>query len=191
MRTKLIICFFCFVGLLSCSKEKKTETLEQLNIGNYSWDSFKVSEMRAGMTYSATQLPIEYYLRKNIGVDKQKEVDSLVETMKTERVIIAEFNHLSQKDVLIDEYTHRSYEDAVKYIASPIYEDYKFVTSSQDTIPCSGVLFERNFNVAPFKRVLLYFNGVPPGDTGELVYNDQLFGNGSFTFKLNKKPLKN
>jgi len=191
MRIKLFICLLYLVGLLSCSEEKKTKTLEKLNIENYSWNSFKVSEMRAEITYSAIQLPIEYYVRKNIGVDKQNEIDSLVETMKTERVIIAEFNHLSQKDVLIDKYTHRSYEDAVKYIASPIYEDYKFVTSSQDTIPCNGVLFERNFNVAPFKRVLLYFNGVPPDDTGTLLYNDQLFGNGSFSFKLNERPIKN
>ena len=189
--SKEIIVLLLIVFLGSCTQKNTTEYKETLEIGNYQWESYTVEEIRDGMTYSAMQLPIEYYIRKNIGMSKTSIVDSLTGVMKTERVIVTEFKDLDKKDVLISDFTNRSYEDAVKYIASTISGDYHFVTSTNDTIACSGVLFERNFNVAPFKRVLLYFNGVPPEETGELIYNDRLFGNGIFTFKLNQQPIKN
>ncbi len=180
------------IFLSSCEESNGTsESTETLEVGSYSWDSYRVKEMREGMTYSAMQLPIEYYIRKNIGVSNTSKVDSLAKMMNTERVIVTEFKHLNQKDVLTSDFTARSYEDAVKYMASNISNDYHFVTSTNDTIACSGVLFERNFNVVPFKRVVLYFNGVPPEETGKLIYNDRLFGNGVFTFRLNQQPIKN
>lgn len=192
MRINITLLLVILIALLSCKEDSNliVRSTEKLEVGNYSWNSYKVSQMRGGLTYSAINLPIEYYLRKNIGVTNIDNIDSLANVMSSERVIIAEFNHLDRDDVLKSEYTNRTYEEAVKYIASAISKDYHFITSKQDTIPCIGVLFERNFNVAPFKRVLLYFNDIPPGDMGELLYDDQLFGNGSFSFKLNQRPIK-
>ena len=71
-----------------------------------------------------------------------------------------------------------------------IEKDFKVVTESNDTIKCNGVLFERNFKVAPFKRLLLYFNNIDPNETIKLIYNDELFGNGIMEFEFIEKPLK-
>jgi hypothetical protein len=75
-------------------------------------------------------------------------------------------------------------------MAFTIEKDFTVVTSSNDTIPCSGVNFERNFKIAPFKRVLLYFNNINPNENLKLIYQDHLFGNGIIKFGLTDVPLK-
>jgi len=76
------------------------------------------------------------------------------------------------------------------YLASTIRNDFMVVTSSNDTIPCSGVHFERHFKISPFKRVLLYFGGINPNETIQLIYRDRLYNNGIFKFKFNEIPFK-
>src|SRR5690606_14199103 len=107
-----------------------------------------------------------------------------------ERIIEVEFQHSNEADLLKEEFTKKTYDNAVKYMAFDIQGDFSVVTSSNDTIKCVGVNFERNFKVAPFKRVLLYFNNIKPNDNIELIYQDKLFGNGILKFNFKETPIK-
>lgn len=187
---KLILLLASFIILLGCDYRNQVTESITLTAGNYNWNSYRVSQIQGGLDYSAMQLPNEYYLLKNIGVKNRTELDSLQGSMKNERVIVAEFRDLAEDDILKKEFTNRSYEEAVKYLAFQIQKDYSLVTGSNDSVPCIGVHFERNFKVAPFKRVLLYFDNVPENENIELIYKDNLFGNGTLKFNLNQEPLK-
>lgn len=175
---------------MSCDDKKTISQPINLTAGNYNWESYRVSELKNGIDYSAMQLPNEYYLLKNVGIKDKEGLDSLQKSMIKERVVVAEFRDLEEDDILKEKFTNRSYEEAVKYLAFAIQKDYSLVTESNDSIPCIGVHFERNFKVAPFKRVLLYFDNVPEEENATLVYKDKLFGNGVLKFKLNQMPIK-
>ena len=158
-----------------------------LNQGN--WKSKRVNQFVNDINYTATEVPIQYYLLKN-NPDNDTKIDSLYQINAKERIIEVEFQHVKEADLLLADYTNKTYEDAVKYMAFTIEKDFTVVTSSNDTIPCSGVNFERNFKIAPFKRVLLYFNNINPNDNIKLIYQDYLFGNGIIKFGLTDVPLK-
>ena len=70
-----------------------------------------------------------------------------------------------------------------------IQDDFYVVTTKNDTIKCEGVLFERNFKVAPFTKVLLFFSGIAPEDKIQLVYQDKLFKKGTIKFNFRDKIL--
>lgn len=178
--------------LVACGDSKSSGpqiSYKLFNLQQQGWKSKSVTQFVGDINYTATEVPLQYYLLKN-NPDDLKKVDSLYQINSKERVIEVEFQHTGQTDLLKQEYTRRSYEEAVKYMAFAIEKDFSVVTSSNDTISCSGVNFERNFKVAPFKRVLLYFNNVNPDDNIKLIYQDQLFGNGIIKFNLNDIPLK-
>ncbi len=159
------------------------------NLQQQGWKSKRVNTFIEDINYTATEVPLQYYILKN-NQDNPQIVDSLYTLNNKERVVEIEFEHSEQKDLLKQEFTNRNYEDAVKYMAFTIEQDFTVVTSSNDTIKCSGVNFERNFKVAPFKRVLLYFNDINPEDNIKLIYKDQLFGNGTMEFNFNEIPIK-
>jgi hypothetical protein len=161
--------------------------LFSLNQGN--WKSKRVNQFVNDINYTATEVPIQYYLLKN-NPDNVTKIDSLYQINAKERIIEVEFQHVNEADLLLADYTNKTYEDAVKYMAFTIEKDFKVVTFSNDTIRCSGVNFERNFKIAPFKRVLLYFNNIKPDDTIKLIYQDYLFGNGIIKFNLTNTLLK-
>jgi len=101
-----------------------------------------------------------------------------------------EFEEDEGKDLLLSDFTSRDYDASVRYMAFGIQEDFKLVTTSKDTIPCSGVVFERNFKVAPFKRLLLHFGNINPEDKITLLYKDQLFGQGTLRFDFDDNPIQ-
>jgi len=180
----------CFI---SCNKEKNnTENSydEFYQLENIGWKSKKVNRYINTINYTATEVPIAYYILKDQGSSDLKKVDSIYKLHKRERVLEIEFHHDEEKDLLQSEFTNRNYEEAVKYMAFTIKNDFTIVTSSNDTIKCSGVQFERNFKVAPFKRALLYFGDINPEDQIQLIYNDELFGNGIIKFKFKETPIK-
>jgi len=179
--------------LVSCQKEVKgTEKIydEYYRLENIGWKSKKINSYINSINYTATEVPIAYYILKNHGNSDLKKVDSIYNTHKNERVLEIEFHHDEEKDLLLSEFTNKSYEEAVKYMAFTIQKDFTVVTSSQDTISCVGVQFERNFKVAPFKKALLYFGNIKPEDQIQLIYNDELFGNGIIKFKFKETPIK-
>jgi hypothetical protein len=171
------------------NSKKTTEEYKIYNLQQQGWKTKRINQFVGDINYTATEVPLQYYLLKNVGKDFQK-IDSIYSANEKERIIEIEFQHTSQDDLLKDDYTNRTYEDAVKYMAFTIVKDFKVVTSSNDTIQCSGVNFERNFKVAPFKRALLYFTNINPDDTIKLIYHDELFGNGTIKFNFNETPLK-
>jgi len=186
----LVVLCLCFI---SCNKEKNnTENSydEFYQLENIGWKSKKVNRYINTINYTATEVPIAYYILKDQGSSDLKKVDSIYKLHKRERVLEIEFHHDEEKDLLQSEFTNRNYEEAVKYMAFTIKNDFTIVTSSNDTIKCSGVQFERNFKVAPFKRALLYFGDINPEDQIQLIYNDELFGNGIIKFKFKETPIK-
>jgi len=193
LQLRLYILTIICVSLISCKKEiKDTEQVydEYYRLANIGWKSKRVNRYINTINYTATEVPIAYYILKDQGSDDLKKVDSIYETHKRERVLEIEFHHEEEKDLLMSEFTNRNYEEAVKYMAFAIQKDFTIVTSSQDTISCAGVQFERNFKVAPFKRALLYFGNINPEDQIQLIYNDELFGNGIIKFKFKETPIK-
>ncbi|NQY30180.1 MAG: hypothetical protein HRT69_12010 [Flavobacteriaceae bacterium] len=186
----LILLCFC---LVSCKNETKdTEQVYDAyhRLANIGWKSKKINHYINTINYTATEVPIAYYILKNQGSSDLKKVDSIYNVHKRERVLEIEFHHDEEKDLLLSEFTNRNYTEAVKYMAFTIQKDFTVVTSSQDTISCAGVQFERNFKVAPFKRALLYFGNINPDDQIQLIYNDELFGNGIIKFKFKETPIK-
>lgn len=184
----LVILFFVF----SCnSKDELLETknYRTFNFQGEDWKAKRINQFIGDINYTATEVPLQYYLLKNAGNNSQK-IDSIYKVNKKERIIEMEFMHVDQGDLLKNDYTNKSYDEAVKYMAFTIEKDFTVVTTSNDTIKCSGVNFERNFKVAPFKRVLLYFNNINPNDNIKLIYQDHLFGNGIIKFNFNEIPLK-
>ena len=191
----LVLTFTVFtLGACKSETEKQwSETSNAERLFEYQdkgWKSNQVINFTSEIQYRATEVPIEYYLIKNQGTSNPQAFDSIVAAHATERVIEFEFEHIKGKDLLEKEYNNLSYDDAVIYMSSKIQKDFMAVTSSNDTIACSGVLFERHFKVSPFKRVMLFFGGVDPNETIKIIYNDQLFDNGNFSFDFNEDTIK-
>ena len=177
---------------VSCNKSSDSNKIPEykfFNLQQQGWKSKRVTQFVNDINYTATEVPIEYYILKN-NLDDYAKVDSIYQINAKERVVEIEFQHVNEQDLLLKDYTDKTYEDAVKYMAFTIEKDFTVVTSSNDTIKCSGVNFERNFKLAPFKRVLLYFSNINPEDHIKLIYQDYLFGNGIMKFNLKNSPFK-
>lgn len=181
------------VFLTACSN-KKTKDSEALKEKIFSakgegWKSKVAFHSVKGMNYRAVQVPLQYYFLKNGSTDPQI-VDSLYQEHKSERVVEFEFSNLDQQDVLKSDYTEKDYTSSVEYMAFKIKNDFVVETNSGKTIKCSGVTFERNFNIAPFKRIMLFFSGIPENDNIKLIYEDKLYRNGLFKFNFKETPIK-
>jgi len=179
--------------LISCKKKEgavQDNSEKIFRLENVGWKSKQVNRYINTINYTATEVPLQYYILKNQGNADLNKVDSIYKSNERERVLEIEFHHDEEKDLLLSEFTSRNYQEAVKYMAFTIKKDFTIVTSSKDTIPCAGVQFERNFKVAPFKRALLYFGNINPEDEIQLIYNDELFGNGIIKFKFKETPIK-
>ncbi|WP_298320829.1 hypothetical protein [uncultured Aquimarina sp.] len=188
---------FFLIGILlfvSCQKEKITPVSDTeyklFNLEQAGWKSKSVSHLFSEIEYKATLVPLQYYILKNEGSENLQKVDSIYESLKNERIIEVEFQQEKEDDLLKEIYTNRDYESSVKYMSFYIEKDFKVVTKKGDTVNCSGVTFERNFKVAPFKRLLLHFGNIPEQENIKLIYNDNLFGNGLMKFNFKETPIK-
>lgn len=184
----IILCFF-----FSCKKgafPMVDDGYKLFNLEQAGWKSRSVYHNFSGIDYKATLVPLQYYILKNNENKEASTIDSIFSVYKDERIIEIEFQHENEDDLLKDTYTNLDYESAVKYMSFKIENDFIIVTESSDTITCSGVTFERNFKLAPFKRLLLHFGNVPEEENIQLVYNDKLFGNGLMKFKFNEIPIE-
>jgi hypothetical protein len=182
-----LFCFLFVLLLFSCRKEK-TEDLEikdrYFNLEKIGWKSRSYTQVVDDIGFTATEVPIQYYLLKNQGIEDLHHVDSLYEENKKERVIEFVFQLDEEKDLLGKDYTGMDYTTAVKYMSFVLDKDFYVVNSKKDTILCSGVNFERNYKIAPFQKVLLFFSGIDPNDKIQLIYNDFLFRKGTLKFKF-------
>ncbi len=137
--------------------------------------------------YTATILPNEYYIKKNLKIKNKDSVQSYIKRLENEKIIQFDFQHDEKKDLLLPEYTGVSYKKSVEYLSSLIQRDFYAITSSGDSIKSSGVLFERSFNLTPRKRILLYFKADKPSGRLKLIYDDKIFRKGIIKFNLEKE----
>lgn len=186
---KLIFVLFVFV-LSSCKKDTQLtkDDLEirdrYFNLEKIGWKSRAYTQKVEDIGFTATEVPIQYYLLKDIGTDSLRTVDSLYEENKKERILEFTFQQEEEKDLLTKDFTGMEYIDAIKYMSFGLNKDFYVITSKNDTIPCNGVNYERSYKIAPYQRVLLFFSGIDPNDKIQLVYNDFLFRKGTLKFKF-------
>ncbi|MFK6999640.1 hypothetical protein [Flavobacterium oreochromis] len=192
-----IIFVFLALFVISCDKKKNSNDIEirtrYFNLENQGWKSKNIIQNIEGTLFSATEVPIQYYLLKNKGTVNLKEVDSIYEKNKFERIIEFQFQDEEEKNLLEgkDKKTQIVDEDLVKYLSFDIQKDFVVVNQKRDTIPCSGVLYERTYKITPYNKILLFFSGINPNDRIQLIYKDNLFlkGNIKFQFKENYTPI--
>lgn len=182
--------------LVSCGKEenKNEKDIDDSEIRyklfqleDIGWKSKKNSQQLEDINFTAIEVPIQYYLLKDQGNSNLFNIDSLYNQNKFERIIEFTFEQENEKDLLEETFTKLSYEDGVKYMSFMMENDFYVVTSKNDTIKCLGVNYERNFKVAPFQKIMLFFSGINPNDKIQLVYNDKLFGKGIIKFKFEEQ----
>ena len=177
--------------IMGCNKANNTVSNDKIySYKQQHWKSNQITQFVNDISYTATEVPLKYYILKHIDNNTTTNVDSIVKTNERERVIEVEFQHIDKLDLLDSKFTNKDYENGIKYMAFSIENDFTIVTSSNDTIKCAGAHFERNFKVAPFKRALLYFNNINPDDNIKLIYQDHLFGNGVMEFNFIDVPIK-
>lgn len=186
---KGLIKLFLLFLLFSCSDKKQVPDDSEIrfryfNLENRGWKSKLHVQKIDNISFTATDVPIQYYLLKELGDADLVKVDSIYEENKRERVIEFAFEEDSEKDLLQEKFTHLDYKKAVEYMSFTIEKDFYAVTPKNDTIKCSGVQFERNFKVAPSNKILLFFSGINPDDKIQLVYQDNLFGKGTIKFNF-------
>lgn len=151
------------------------------------WKSKNNSQQIEDISFTATEVPIQYYLLKDQGNSDLFNIDSLYNQNKFERIIEFTFEQENEEDLLKEDFTSLSYEEGVKYMSFKMENDFYVVTSRKDTIKCSGVNYERNFKVAPFQKIMLFFSGIDPKEKIQLVYDDKLFGKGIVKFKFEEQ----
>lgn len=182
--------------LFSCNK-KENKNIKDVDdsairyklfqLEDMGWKSKKNSQQLEDINFTATEVPIQYYLLKDQGNSDLFNIDSLYNQNKFERIIEFTFEQEEEKDLLEENFTKLPYEDGVKYMSFKMENDFYVVTSKKDTIKCSGVNYERNFKVAPFQKIILFFSGINPNDKIQLVYNDKLYRKGIIKFKFEEQ----
>lgn len=162
------------------------------SLENVGWKSKKHEQKIDDISFVATEVPIQYYILKNEGKQNLFNVDSIYQANKTERIYEFTFQQDEEKDLLDKKFTNLSFDETIKYLSFNMQNDFSIVTKNKDTIKCNGVNFERNFKVASFQKVLVYFSGIDPEEKVQLIYNDKLFQKGilKFTFKDSYKKIK-
>ncbi|TRX00137.1 hypothetical protein [Flavobacterium gawalongense] len=186
---KIFCLLFVFV-FFSCKKggddnKGDSEIRDRyFNLEKVGWKSRVYIQKVDDIGFVATEVPIQYYLLKDKGNENLVLVDSLYEENKRERIIEFTFQQDEEKDILSKDFTGMEYTNAVKYMSFGLDKDFYVVTSKKDTIPCSGVSYERSYKIAPYQKVLLFFSGIDPNDKIQLVYNDFLFRKGTLKFKF-------
>ncbi len=189
---KLLLFFFFAFFISSCKKEvEKNQVVDDgsiryqlFQLEKFGWKSKLHSQKVDDINFTATEVPIQYYLLKDQGNQDLFNIDSLYQKNKTERILEFTFEQEDEDDLLKDKFTSLSYEEGVKYMSFSLDKDFYVVTSKNDTIQCSGVSYERNFKVAPFQKVLLFFSGIDPKEKIQLIYNDKLFKKGILKFQF-------
>lgn len=190
----LVFFLFIFVAFVFVyryyNKEQDFTKLEDkiYTFQDKGWKSQRNWQFYGNINYYATEVPIEYYIIKELDTIDLVKLDSIVSLNKEERIVEVEFQAANKKDILSKEFTGLAYEEGVKYMSFNIQNDFKVITQNHDTIACSGLIFERNFKVAPFSRAILFFGGIQPDESIQLIYNDKLFGNGLIKFSYKFKP---
>lgn len=183
-----------FIALFSCKDEESFDDsklrYEYFRMADIGWKSRKYTQNVDNITFTATQVPLQYYILKELGTENLQAVDSIYKENEMERVVEFEFSHENEQDLLTEKFTGMNYTESVKYMSFGLERDFYAVTPDKDTVPCSGITFERNFKIAPYHKVILFFTNIKPNEDIQLVYQDKLFKKGIFKFNLSEKITK-
>ena len=191
-----LLLIYCFL-LMSCKNGKDAKVVDDSEIKfryftleKEGWKSKTHNEKVDNINFTATEVPIQYYLLKDDPNQNLVKIDSIYNENKRERVLEFVFRDENNDDILKEKYTALDYQKSVEYMSFTIQKDFVVVTSKNDTIKCSGVMFERNFKVSPNNKLLLFFSNIDPYDKIQLVYQDNLFKKGTLKFRF-KEPILN
>lgn len=208
---KEVTCFFSLLILLvSCKKEAEVKksikssstSLSQYQKGddlytidNYKdqqktfsfldqeFTSFKKTVLLNDLFFTAAVMPKEYFIKREM-----KKKDSLgyyLSELQTQEVVQFDIQSIDQSDVFKKVRKRLTYKQWVEYMSFHLKEDVFAITRKGDTIPSSGVFFERTYKVAPYKRVLIYFDFPEEQQDFKLVYYDRIYGNGFIKYTMN------
>ncbi len=139
----------------------------------------EITKQQRDIKYRAKKIPSELYLQ-NKGL-KGEELELALKEVSGEQLFYFEFEEALKQD-LIKKYFEENLDQKIAYLSFDIYNDFKLVNEKGDTIHSDYSVYERNFHVAPYERILLSFSGIDPNEEVQLVYMDQLFGRGKFDF---------
>ncbi len=139
----------------------------------------EITKFKEDIKYRAKRIPTELYLR-NKGVSEEEITEALKE-VESEQLFYFEFEE-KQKQDLIKKYFSESLDQDIAYLSFDIFKDFKLVNSTGDTLLSNYSIYERNFHVAPYERILLSFSGISEEEELQLIYTDKLFGKGQFNF---------
>lgn len=185
-----IVCVLFIVLIFSCKKngadkEEDSQIRDRyFNLEKIGWKSRCYTQKVDDIGFTAVEVPIQYYLLKDLGNEKLNLVDSLYEINKRQRIVEFTFQHDEEKDLLSKDFTGMDYTASVKYMSFGLDKDFYVVTSKKDTISCSGVTYERSYKIATYQKVMLFFSGIDPNEKIQLVYTDFLFRKGTLKFKF-------
>jgi hypothetical protein len=155
--------------------------LEEKGVENEDNPIQEITIARNDIKYRAKKIPTALYL-KNKGLEG-KELEEAVKEVNGEQLFYFEFEEKLKQD-LIKKYFEDNLDQQISYMSFEIYNDFKLINSKGDTINSDYSLYERNFHVAPYERILLSFSGVDPDEEVQLIYKDNLFGKGKFDFQF-------
>lgn len=186
----LFLLISCKDNTLSKDKDDSEIRYRYYSLEKMGWKSKKNSQTIDAIQFTATEVPILYYLLKDSESKDLIAVDSLYQLNKTNRVIEFEFQDENERDLLDEKFTGLDYQKSVSYMSFEINNDFMIVTSSKDTIACDGVVFERTFKSTPSNKLLLFFGGIKEEDKIQLVYRDKLFKKGILKFRF-QEPILN
>jgi len=187
LNSLFVICVLMLLSSCNSKEEhnKETEIRERyFRLENIGWKSKSYTQKADDIFFTATEVPIQYYFLKDKGNQDLQVIDSLYNQNNRERVIEFMFQQDEEKDLLGKEFTGMDFTSAVKYMSFGLEKDFYVVTSKNDTIACDGVTFERNYKVAPYQKVLVFFSGISPEEEIQLVYKDYIFRKGVLKFRF-------
>lgn len=139
----------------------------------------EITKQKQDIKFRAKRIPTELYL-KNKGVSDKELPEALTE-VKGEQLFYFEFEEELKQD-LVKKYLESNLDANISYLSFDIYQDFLLINSKGDTIKSNYSIYERNFHVAPYERILLSFSGIDENEEVQLIYTDKLFGRGKLDF---------
>lgn len=151
-----------------------------IHINNEESDQMQEIEMKKeDLVFRAKKISSESYLKRK-GLSGKKLKEALNET-NGEQLFYIEFEE-EMKLNLVKKYFKNDLDKNIAYFSFGIHNDFQIINSYGDTLNSSYSLYEQNYSVAPFERLLLSFSGINQQEELKLVYQDNLFGKGQIEF---------
>ncbi len=139
----------------------------------------EINQKRGDIFFKAKKINTKFYLA-NKGLTGAELKEALAD-LKNEQLYFIEFNEFQKQD-LMKKYFNGNMDQSVSYMSFDINKDFQIINAENDTIESSYSIYERNYHVAPFERILVSFSNLLPDEELNLVYTDRLFKKGKMNF---------